>query len=75
MPTISERLAALFSRDMRTVLRNPRAISMLANPSARVQMAAVRRDRSVICFIDKPVEKVQLAAVRNAPHKIGRAHV
>ncbi len=70
MPTISERLAALFSRDMRTVLRNPRAISMLANPSARVQMAAVRRDRSVICFIDKPVEKVQLAAVRNAPHNI-----
>lgn len=52
------------------VLSNPRAISMIANPSARVQMAAVRRDRSVICFIEKPTEKVQLTAVRNAPHNI-----
>lgn len=54
MPTILERLAALFSRDMRAVLRNPRAISMIENPSIRVQMAAIRRDKSVICFIDKP---------------------
>ena len=29
MPTVLERLAALFSRDMRAVLRNPRAISMI----------------------------------------------
>lgn len=57
MPTILERLAALFSRDMRAVLHNPRAISMIENPSIRVQMAAIRRDKSVICFIDKPVEK------------------
>ena len=70
MPTILERLTALFSRDMQAVLRNPRAISMIENPSIRVQMAAIRRDKSVICFIDKPVEKVQLAAVRNAPHNI-----
>lgn len=49
MPTVLERLAALFSRDMRAVLRNPRAISMIENPSERVQMAAIRRDRSVIC--------------------------
>ena len=42
MPTILERLAALFSRDMRAVLRNPRAISMIENPSIRVQMAAIR---------------------------------
>ena len=47
MPTILEHLAALFDKDMRAVLNNPRAISMIANPSARVQMAAVRRDRSV----------------------------
>ncbi|MCS3285067.1 hypothetical protein NXY47_00050 [Bacteroides fragilis] len=33
MPTILERLTALFSRDMRAVLRNPRAISMIENPS------------------------------------------
>lgn len=58
MPTILERLATLFSRDMRAVLRNPRAISMIENPSIRIQMAAIRRDKSVICFIDKPVEKV-----------------
>jgi len=45
MPTILEHLAALFDKDMRAVLNNPRAISMIANPSARVQMAAVRRDR------------------------------
>ena len=64
MPTILERLTALFSRDMQAVLRNPRAISMIENPSIRVQMAAIRRDKSVICFIDKPVEKVQLAGVR-----------
>ena len=70
MPTILEHLAALFDKDMRAVLNNPRAISMIANPSARVQMAAVRRDKSVICFIEKPTEKVQLAAVRNAPHNI-----
>ena len=70
MPTILEHLAALFDKDMRAVLSNPRAISMIANPSARVQMAAVRRDRSVICFIEKPTEKVQLTAVRNAPHNI-----
>lgn len=70
MPTILEHLAALFDKDMRAVLNNPRAISMIANPSARVQMAAVRRDRSVICFIEKPTEKVQLTAVRNAPHNI-----
>lgn len=70
MPTILDRLAALFSRDMRAVLRNPRAISMIENPSERVQLAAVQRDKSVICFIDKPTEKVQLAAVRNAPHNI-----
>ena len=63
MPTILERLAALFSRDMRAVLRNPRAISMIENPSIRVQMAAIRRDKSVICFIDKPVEKVQLLSL------------
>ena len=44
MPTILERLAALFSRDMRAVLRNPRAISMIENPSIRVQMAAIRRE-------------------------------
>ena len=50
MPTILEHLAALFDKDMRAVLSNPRAISMIANPSARVQMAAVRRDRSVICL-------------------------
>lgn len=43
MPTILEHLAALFDKDMRAVLNNPRAISMIANPSARVQMAAVRR--------------------------------
>lgn len=43
MPTILERLTALFSRDMRAVLRNPRAISMIENPSIRVQMAAIRR--------------------------------
>ena len=61
MPTILEHLAALFDKDMRAVLSNPRAISMIANPSARVQMAAVRRDRSVICFIEKPTEKVQLS--------------
>lgn len=70
MPTILEHLAALFDKDMRAVLSNPRAISMIANPSARVQMAAVRRDRSVICFIEKPTEKVQLTAVRNASHNI-----
>ena len=70
MPTILEHLAALFDKDMRAVLSNPRAISMIANPSARVQMAAVRRDRSDICFIEKPTEKVQLTAVRNAPHNI-----
>ena len=70
MPTILEHLAALFDKDMRAVLNTPRAISMIANPSARVQMAAVRRDRSVICFIEKPTEKVQLTAVRNAPHNI-----
>ena len=70
MPTILEHLAALFDKDMRAVLNNPRAISMIANPSARVQMAAVRRDKSVICFIERPTEKVQLAAVRNAPHNI-----
>lgn len=70
MPTILEHLAALFDKDMRAVLSNPRAISMIANPSARVQMAAVRRDRSVICFIEKPTEKVQLAAVRNDPMNI-----
>lgn len=70
MPTILEHLAALFDKDMRAVLSNPRAISMIANPSARVQMAAVRRDRSVICFIERPTEKVQLTAVRNAPHNI-----
>ena len=57
MPTILEHLAALFDKDMRAVLNNPRAISMIANPSARVQMAAVRRDRSVICFIERPTEK------------------
>ena len=51
-------------------IEQPRAISMIANPSARVQMAAVRRDKSVICFIERPTEKVQLAAVRNAPHNI-----
>lgn len=62
MPTILEHLAALFDKDMRAVLSNPRTISMIANPSARVQMAAVRRDRSVICFIEKPTEKVQLTA-------------
>ena len=28
MPTVLERLAALFSRDMRAVLRNPRAITL-----------------------------------------------
>ncbi len=33
-------------------IEQSRAISMIANPSARVQMAAVRRDRSVICFIE-----------------------
>ena len=70
MPTILEHLAALFDKDMRAVLSNPRAISMIANPSARVQMAAVRRDRSVICFIEKPTEKVQLTAVRNDPMNI-----
>ena len=70
MPTILEHLAALFDKDMRAILNNPRAISMIANPSARVQMAAVRRDRSVICFIERPTEKVQLTAVRNAPHNI-----
>lgn len=32
MPTVLERLAALFSRDMRAVLRNPRAISMIEKP-------------------------------------------
>ena len=53
MPTILERLTALFSRDMQAVLRNPRAISMIENPSIRVQMAAIRRDKSVICFIEK----------------------
>ena len=57
MPTILEHLAALFDKDMRAVLNNPRAISMIANPSARVQMAAVRRDKSVICFIERPTEK------------------
>ena len=57
MPTILEHLAALFDKDMRAVLNNPRAISMIANPSARVQMAAVRRDRSVICFIERPTER------------------
>lgn len=67
MPTILEHLAALFDKDMRAVLSNPRAISMIANPSARVQMAAVRRDRSVICFIEKPTEKVQLTAVLKDP--------
>lgn len=45
MPTILEHLAALFDKDMRAVLNNPRAISMIANPSARVQMAAVRKDQ------------------------------
>lgn len=67
MPTILEHLAALFDKDMRAVLSNPRAISMIANPSARVQMAAVRRDRSVICFIEKPTEKVQHMAVQRSP--------
>lgn len=57
MPTILEHLAALFDKDMRAVLNNPRAISMIANPSARVQMAAVRRDKSVICFIERPTER------------------
>lgn len=38
MPTILEHLAALFDKDMRAVLSNPRAISMIANPSARVQI-------------------------------------
>lgn len=70
MPTILEHLAALFDKDMRAVLSNPRAISMIANPSARVQMAAVRRDRSVICFIEKPTEKVQLKAVEKRPECI-----
>ena len=37
MPTILEHLAALFDKDMRAVLSNPRAISMIANPSARVR--------------------------------------
>lgn len=37
MPTILEHLAALFDKDMRAVLNNPRAISMIANPSARVR--------------------------------------
>lgn len=64
MPTVLERLAALFSRDMRAVLRNPRAISMIENPSERVQMAAIRRDRSVICFIDKPAERYSLPQSR-----------
>ncbi|WP_202192418.1 hypothetical protein [Phocaeicola dorei] len=70
MPTILEHLAALFDKDMRAVLNNPRAISMIANPSARVQMAAVRRDKSVICFIERPTEKVQLKAVEKRPECI-----
>ena len=53
---------------MPTILEHLAAL--FDNPSARVQMAAVRRDRSVICFIEKPTEKVQLTAVRNAPHNI-----
>ena len=65
MPTILERLAALFSRDMRAVLRNPRAISMIENPSIRVQMAAIRRDKSVICFIPRSKESTrQLMSVK-----------
>ena len=67
MPTILEHLAALFDKDMRAVLSNPRAISMIANPSARVQMAAVRRDRSVICFIEKPT--IQPATTPTLPAK------
>lgn len=67
MPTVLERLAALFSRDMRAVLRNPRAISMIENPSERVQMAAIRRDRSVICFIDKHLSH-NLALLSNNVH-------
>ena len=49
MPTVLERLAALFSRDMRAVLRNPRAISMIENPSERVQMAAIQKGQK--CYL------------------------
>ena len=70
MPTISEYLLSLFDRDMRAVLRNPRAVCLIENPSRRVQLAAVRQDSNVICLIDRPAEDVQLAAVRKFPEAI-----
>ena len=49
MPTILEHLAALFDKDMGGIEQS-RAISMIANPSARVQMAAVRRDKCHLLY-------------------------
>lgn len=44
MPTILEHLAALFDKDMRAVLNNPRAHSMICQPFRPcVQMAAVQK--------------------------------
>lgn len=70
MPTISEYLLSLFDRNMRAVLRNPRAVCLIENPSKRIQMAAVRQDSNVICLIDRPAEDVQLAALRKFPEAI-----
>lgn len=70
MPTIPELLLSLFDRNLRAVLRNPRAVCLIENPSIRVQMAAVRQDSNVICLIDRPAEEVQLAAVRKSPETI-----
>lgn len=70
MPTISEYLLSLFDRNMRAVLRNPRAVCLIENPSKRIQMAAVRQDSNVICLIDRPAENVQLAALRKFPEAI-----
>mgnify|MGYP006914452719 CR=1 FL=1 len=38
MPTILEHLAALFDKDMRAVLSNPRAISMIASTTFELSL-------------------------------------
>ncbi len=45
MPTILEHLCRAVRQGHEGGIEQPRAISMIANPSARVQMAAVRRDK------------------------------
>jgi len=67
MPTILEHLAALFDKDMRAVLNNPRAISMIANPTEKVQLKAVEKRPECIFLLQKPAEKVQLTAVLKDP--------